>query len=316
MKRILITGVSGYIGGKMAHALASHERVEALIGIDIRPPRNPPAELLFRQHDVRLPMEALFRRHAVDTVIHAAYVLPPIHDTALMEAVNVTGTRNVIAACRETGVEHLVYTSSAAAYGFHPDNAIPLSEDSPLRGNDDFTYSKNKKEIEFIFKERARDLDRTAVTILRPCFVVGPGFANPLASHLKKKVVLCPSPSAPMQFVHEDDLLRIVLLCLEKQVTGIFNVGGEGAMAIADMVRRLGNVYCPLPAVVLAPLNHLAWTLRMTWLTEFPGPALNLMRYSWIVSSAKLIRETGFAYQYGSRAAFDAFVHAVRSGIA
>ena len=316
MKNLLITGVSGYIGGKIARALARHADVATLVGIDIRPPRAPIDGLIFHQRDVRDPMADLFRRHGVDTVIHAAYVLPPIHDKALMEDINVRGTRNVMAACRDTGVAHLLYTSSATAYGFHPDNPIPLTEDSPLRGNDDFIYSKNKKEIEFIFQTMMAEQPSMAITILRPCFVVGPGFANPLANHLKKKVVLCPSPSAPMQFVHEDDLVRVILLCLEKRVTGIFNVAGEGTVTMADMVRRLGNVYCPLPAAVLAPINHLAWTLRMAWLTEFPSPALNIMRYSWIVSSTKLIRETGFTYKYDSSAAFDDFANAVHSGLA
>jgi len=259
-------------------------------------------------------MADICRRHGVDTVIHAAYVLPPIHDKALMEDINVRGTRNVMAACRDTGVSHLLYTSSATAYGFHPDNPTPLTEDSPLRGNDDFTYSKNKKEIEFIFQAMMAEQPPNAITILRPCFVVGPGFANPLANHLKKKVVLCPIPSAPMQFVHEDDLVRVILLCLEKRVTGIYNVAGEGTMAIADMVRRLGNVYCPLPAALLALINHLAWTLHMKRLTEFPSPALNIMRYSWVVSSAKFVRETGFTYRYDSRGAFDDFANAVRCG--
>jgi UDP-glucose 4-epimerase len=314
MKNVLITGVSGYIGGKIARALVRHKQVATLVGIDIRPPQAPLTGLIFHQHDVRNSMADLFRRHGIDTVIHAAYVLPPIHDRALMEDINIKGTRNVIAACRDTGVDHLLYTSSATAYGFHPDNRIPLTEDSPLRGNDDFTYSKNKKEIEFIFQEMIAEQPSTAITILRPCFVVGPGFANPLANHLKKKVVLCPSPSAPMQFVHEDDLLQVILLCLEKRIKGIFNVAGEGTVTVADMVRRLGNVYCPLPAKVMAPLNHLAWILRMTWLTEFPSPALNLMRHPWIVSSARLIRETGFTYRYDSQEAFADFARAVRSG--
>jgi UDP-glucose 4-epimerase len=314
MKRILITGVSGYIGGKIARALAPHERVKKLVGIDIRAPQMPPARLTFVQHDVRTPLADLIGQHAIDTVIHAAYVLPPIHDRALMEDINVAGTRNVITACQQTGVEHLLYTSSATAYGFHPDNEIPLTENSPLRGNDDFTYSKNKREIEFIFQDVIRDQKQTAVTILRPCFVVGPGFNNPLATHLKKRFVLCPSPSAPMQFVHEDDLMRVILMCLEKRVAGIYNVAGDGVLEIADMVHRLGNVYCPLPAAIMTPLNHLAWTLRMTWLTEFPSPALNIMRYPWIVSSAKLIRETGFTYQYDTQTAFDDFANAVKNG--
>jgi UDP-glucose 4-epimerase len=312
MQRILITGVSGYIGGKIARALATHDTVETLVGIDIRAPRNPPDRLTFVQHDVRRPMADVFHQHAIDTVIHAAYVLPPIHDQALMEDINVAGTRNVITSCQRAGVDHLLYTSSATAYGFHPDNEIPLTEDSPLRGNDDFTYSKNKKEIEFIFQDFIRDQKQTAVTILRPCFVVGPGFNNPLATHLKKRFVLCPSPSSPMQFVHEDDLVRVIRLCLEKRLEGVYNVAGEGTLALSEMIRLLGNVHCPLPAALMIPVNHLAWILRLTWLTEFPSPALNIMRYPWIVSSAKLIRETGFTYRYDTQTAFEDFVSAVK----
>jgi len=312
MKRILITGVSGYIGGKVARALATHERVDTLVGIDIRAPQDPPARLTFVPHDVRTPMADLFRRHAIDTVIHAAYVLPPLHDRALMEDINVAGTRNVIAACQQAGVDHLLYTSSATAYGFHPDNEIPLTEDSPLRGNEDFTYSKNKKEIEFIFQDFIRDHKQTAVTILRPCFVVGPGFNNPLATHLKKRFVLCPSPSAPMQFVHEDDLVRVIQLGLEKRLKGVYNVGGEGTLTLKEMIQLLGNSHCPLPAAMMIPINHLAWFLRMTWLTEFPSPALNIMRYTWIVSSAKLIRDTGFRYEYNSRTAFTDFARSLK----
>ena len=311
MKRVLITGVAGYIGGKMARSLASFDKVERLIGIDIRRPLNPPARLVCIPHDVRRPMVDLFRRHAIDTVIHTAFVLVPIHNRALMEDINVGGTRNIITACCEARVDHLLYTSSAAAYGFYPDNQIPLTEDSPLRGNNDLTYSKNKKEIEIIFKDVFCNRQPPAVTILRPCFVVGPGFDNPLATHLKKRLVLCPLPSAPMQFVHEDDLLRVMRLCLEDRLTGIYNVAGNGALEFAEMVRLLGNIYCPLPAAVLAPLNHLAWTLRLKWLTEFPSPALNIMRYPWIVSSEKLIRETGFTYYYDSRSAFADFARSL-----
>ncbi|MDA8137673.1 MAG: NAD-dependent epimerase/dehydratase family protein [Desulfobacteraceae bacterium] len=145
MKKVMISGVSGYIGSRIAAAMDQREAVAEIVGIDIRPPRVQSEKLKFFSLDVRAPLVDLMRAHHVDTVIHAAYVLPPIHDTALMEAINVTGTRNVLEAAAETGVEHLLYTSSTTAYGFHPDNETPLIEESPLRGNDDFTYAKNKK---------------------------------------------------------------------------------------------------------------------------------------------------------------------------
>jgi len=70
-------------------------------------------------------------------MIHTAYILPPIHNKELMEDINVGGTRNVLRACVCAKVEQVLYTSSSTAYGFHPDNDKPLTEDSSLRGNAD-----------------------------------------------------------------------------------------------------------------------------------------------------------------------------------
>ncbi|MBI9085282.1 MAG: NAD-dependent epimerase/dehydratase family protein [Desulfobacterales bacterium] len=312
MKNVLITGVSGYIGGKIARELSAHSKVQRLVGIDVRKPPFSAPKLIFARHDVRAPLTDFFKEHAIDSVIHAAYVLPPLHDKALMEEINVAGTQNVLESCRQAGVSRLMYTSSTTAYGFHPDNEIPLTEGSPLRGNDDFTYSKNKKELEFIFERFIVDYPEISVTVLRPCFVVGPGFNNPLATHLKKRFVLCPRPSAPMQFVHEDDLVRVMVMCLEKEIHGVYNVAGKGELSLEEMVRIMGGIYCPLPMGLMAPINQVAWALRLKWLTEFPSPALNLMRYSWIASPGKLIVDTGFAYGYDSRAAFQDFADSVK----
>jgi UDP-glucose 4-epimerase len=208
VKKVLITGVSGYIGSKIAGALLQNPAVEEIVGLDIRPPRIQSEKLLFVEQDIRAPLVDLLRTHHVDTVVHAAYVLPPIHDKALMEDINLGGTRNVLAATAETGVEHLLYTSSANAYGFHPDNEVPLTENSPLRGNDDFTYAKNKKQIKALMRAFVQDHGQMTVTILRPCFVAGPGFDNPLSRYLRKPVVFFPRRTAEFQFVRGSSHLQ------------------------------------------------------------------------------------------------------------
>lgn len=307
MKNVLITGVSGYLGGKIAAALAENDRLSRLIGIDIREPAACPEKLTFIDHDVRKPLTGIFQDHEIDTVVHAAYVLAPIHDKSLMEDINISGTKNVLAASKTAGISHLVYTSSTTAYGFYPDNPVPLEEESPLRGNDDFTYAKNKKEIESLMQEFIRENSNIAVTILRPCFVVGPGLDNVLAHHLKKKFVILPANHKPFQFVHEDDFLGAVLLCLEKKVSGIFNIAGKGTIEFTEAARMLGNIPVLLPFKLAYILNHIGWILRLSFLTEFPSPMLNLVRYSWVASPDRFLRETGFTYQYDTRSAFEDF---------
>jgi len=256
---ILVTGAAGYIGGKMVKALCKKEWVDTVVGTDINEHNYKHPKYHFEIRDVRESMDDIFDNEQIDIVAHTAYVLSPIHDKNRMEDINKGGTKNVLAASAKAGIKQILYTSSTTAYGFYPDNDNPLTEESPLRGNGDLTYAKNKREIEGIFKEFESKNPEIAVSVLRPCFVVGPGFNNPMAEHLQKKLVMLPANSCPFQFVHEDDLINVSLLLLEKGIGGIFNVTGDGTMSFSEMIKILGNIRIPLPWSIIYPLNTLAW---------------------------------------------------------
>src|ERR687894_29069 len=71
--------------------------------------------------------------------------------------VNLEGSRTVFAAAAAAPrARRLVYTSSVAAYGFHPDNPQPLTEDVPARGTDSFYYSAHKAELETLLADLLR----------------------------------------------------------------------------------------------------------------------------------------------------------------
>lgn len=315
MRNVCITGASGYIGSKIALFLSQENEIENIIGLDIKPPKKSIPKFRFYKHDARDNIDGILTDNSIDTMIHTAYVLPPIHNKQLMEDINVGGTRNVLRACVRAKVEQMLYTSSSTAYGFHPDNDKPLTEDSPLRGNADFTYSKNKREIEMAIPEWIKDSSGMSLTILRPCFVVGPGFDNPLSRYLGKKIVFLPFHTEPMQFVHEDDLVRIIYQALRDKKDGVFNVGGDGTISFAEMVKKLGGILIPLPDKLLSFFNAIAWNLHLWFLSEFPNPAMNMLRYPWVVNSDKLKRQLGFTYKYTTREAFDDYADFVRRRI-
>ena len=81
MKNVFITGISGYLGSKIAKALSNHKDVEKIIGIDIREPSFQLDKFSFIQQDVRDSVLGVLKNNDIDTVIHAAYVLAPGHDT-------------------------------------------------------------------------------------------------------------------------------------------------------------------------------------------------------------------------------------------
>ena len=310
--RILVTGAAGYIGSKLIEALCEKEWVETVIGTDIREPSQNNAKYKFDKRDVRQSMDDIFDAEQIDAVVHTAYILPPIHDSGLMEDINKGGTKNILASAVRAGVKQILYTSSTTAYGFHPDNDAALSETSPLRGNDDFTYARNKKEIENILADFVVDNPQIKVSIVRPCYVIGPGISNPLSRHLKKKFVVYPSSARPWQFVHEDDVRDVLVMLIEKQINGIYNIAADGTITFDEMIRMLGNIPVPLPWPFLYVVNDLAWRLRLSFITEFPSPAMRMMVHPWIAISEKLLAETGYRFQYTTRQAFASFARSVK----
>ena len=313
MKNILITGVSGYFGQKLVSFFENKEEIERICGIDIRPPAFHSPKLSFVKCDVRADLKEAFNGRKIDCVIHTAYILPPIHDTTLMEDINVNGTKNVLNAAAIHGVGQILDCSSGTAYGFHPDNPKYLVEESPLRGNDDFTYAKNKKEIEAWIRDFEKEHPDILLTTIRPCFVVGPGFTNPLARHLCKKICILPDETALFQYIHEDDLVDIMHHLLKKRKKGIYNLAADGTMTFDEMIRILGGYPLKVPTRILWPLNNLMWRLRLSFMTEFPSPCLNMIRYPWIVSNAKVKKDLGYRFKYTTREAFEDFAHYVKS---
>lgn len=312
MERVCITGVSGYIGGKLVSRLNDMPEIKETVGIDVVKPSTVTKKSSFYQRDVREPVDKILKEHAIDTLVHLAYIVAPIHNRSKMEDININGTVNILTSCARAGVKQILYTSSATAYGFHADNDVPLTEGSPLRGNDDFTYSKTKKQLEGVFSAFINANPDIVGTIIRPAFVIGPGWNDPLSRHLRKKLVLLPSNTKAFQFVHEDDLIEIVCLLLKKKAAGAFNIGAKGAITSDDMIRLLGNVPVRLPFGLMYMFTELAWNLRLAFLAEFPGPALNLARYTWVVSSEKLRMELGYEYRYTTKEAFEDFVRHVK----
>lgn len=303
--RILITGAAGYLGGKISESLLLKEGVKKVVGTDIHPKTIDHPKYRFYLRDIRDRLNDIFFLEAIDTVIHTAYVVSPIHNKSLMEDINKGGVRNILEASQKAGVSQILYTSSTAAYGFHPDNDQPLRESSPLRGNDDNTYARNKKEIEGLLAEFGSRNPELTITIVRPCIVVGPGFNNPIARHLKKKWVIHPANPQPWQMVHEDDLVGIMTLLLEKKIAGIFNIAGDGTITFSEMIQMLGNKRLPLPWWLIYTLNNLAWYLGRS---VFPSPSLRFMIHPLIASNEKVKKETGYTFRYTTREAFQDYV--------
>lgn len=300
MKRVAITGAAGYLGSALARALADVRDVEAIVGIDIRQPQQPAPQLHFYQKDITTPLAPIFTQEGVDTVVHLAFLLNPTRDRRLSRRVNVDGTANVLRASEEAGVKHLLFMSSATAYGAHRDNPTPLTEEAPLRPNSGMTYAQDKAQTDLMAQAFAREHTKMAVTILRACPVLGPTADNFVVRGLFRSAVYkVAGHDPPMQYLHEEDLLRLLLHCLRNRVAGTYNVAGEGTVPYSELARLSGKRLVSLPPGLLELLASLSWSLHLQ--SDGTAAGVAFIKYPWVASTEKLKREAGFSPRLSSR---------------
>ena len=140
MKNVAITGIGGYLGGLLLDRLGQEDEVERIIGLDIKEPGVTSSKLKFYQQDVRKPFADIFIDNEIDTAVHLAFQVTPIHDEKGTHSINITGSQNFLEACEKAGASQLFYMSSYTAYGAHADNPESISEDAPLRPAANFPY--------------------------------------------------------------------------------------------------------------------------------------------------------------------------------
>ncbi|WP_367299465.1 NAD-dependent epimerase/dehydratase family protein [Hafnia alvei] len=162
---VTIIGGAGFIGTRLAHALAS-ANVNFRI-VDIKKSTAYASQWLYG--DVTNTSSLLEALSGSSVVINlAAEHKDNVHPISLYYDVNVQGAKNVCDAAEQLGIKHVVFTSSVAVYGFVEKETGEDGEFHPF--ND---YGKSKLEAESVYDSwQARDTERTLVTI-RPTVVFG-----------------------------------------------------------------------------------------------------------------------------------------------
>jgi len=302
MKNILITGISGYIGNRMTEELAKRHDIEKIVGIDISPPPDKSAsQVLFYEKDIRDPdIGKLLVQHRVDTVLHLAFVVQPIHDLKRMHDIDANGTQNVLEQSRRAGVSHLIAISSTLAYGAHSDNPDILTEEDPLRGKQSYPYGFYKAETDRMIQLFAKNNPEMTVTILRPCTVFGPNIDNYVSRMLFLPVtVSIKGYDPPVQFVHEDDFVDACLSALAHQVPGAFNIAGDGTITVREIAATLGTRVFPMPAWLIYPILECLWRIHFPMIEVNRG-YLDYVRYPFVTSNKKAKQELDFTPRYSS----------------
>ena len=263
---VAVTGPTGTFGHGLMPLLQDDPRVSRVIGI-ARRPFDPSSEgwtkMEYRRGDVR-DQDALTEAFAgADVVVHLAFLIVG-GGRETTRAINVDGTLNTFRAAAAAGAKRFVYASSVAAYGFHRDNPVGMTEQWPVRPADKLFYAQEKAELEQLLQQEAAQHPEVALYLLRPPVVLGPhtvggktmlpGPLAPLNKHLQSAFRRLPVPvpalvpDLPLQFIHEDDVGRALLQCVVAAgPAGAYNIAGDGVLSMVDVARELGIIPISVP---------------------------------------------------------------------
>ncbi len=188
--KVLVTGSNGFLGSWLTRALVDqgHE-VFALVR-----PSSDLSELEgvgceYRYGDVTDLPSLLNATSGIDYIFHLAGLIAyKKSEYAAMEKVNVQGTANVVAVCRERKIKRLVYLSSVVAIGAGFTTNEILNEDSKYNIADlNLGYFETKRRAEEIVKASCANGEIDAV-ILNPSTIYGPGDAKKGSRSMQVKV--------------------------------------------------------------------------------------------------------------------------------
>jgi UDP-glucose 4-epimerase len=310
-KTLAITGISGYFGKVLTPLLDRDPNIGRVIGIDLRPPAKTSLSSKSEFHllDIRDPKVEQVIEEA-DALVHLAFVLMRRPGDNELDDINIRGTQELIRSAARKGIKRIVITNSVVGYGFHPDNPIPLTEESPLRSNAKLYYSRAKGMNEAFLDEFCLEHPDILVTRLRPCTVVGP-HADPdqMASMVNPTAVVVQGYDPPIQLLHEEDLAQALHLAISKDLPGIYNVTSDDPRSLRELARSAGGKIIPLPSFVVRAVMAILWK---TGASVFAPEWIDLSRYSIVASNEKL-KAAGWTPKYTTTQAFASVLEAFGS---
>lgn len=180
MSKVLVTGANGFLGGWVVRRLLEEgHQVFSLVRKSSDLSELEGVKTEFVHGDVTDLHSLLAAFDGMDSVFHLAGLIAyKKSDREKMEVVNVEGTRNVVEACRATGIRRLVHLSSVVAIGAGFTPRQILTEDSVYNLEKlNLGYFETKRKAELIVKEAVQK-NRLDAVILNPSTIYGPGDAR------------------------------------------------------------------------------------------------------------------------------------------
>jgi UDP-glucose 4-epimerase len=301
-QRVLITGISRHLAGRLAQQLEADPDVEEIVGVGLNEPEMDLERTRFVRADIRNPLILdVLERNAIDTIVHLSIIATPtrVGGRTAMKEINVIGSLQLFAAAqRLPTLRKVVMKSTTAVYGASPQDPAMFTEHLLAHGVPAHGYAKDAVEVGTAARDFGRRRPDVCLTIFRFANFMGSQIETPLTRYLSLPVVPTALGYDPrIQFVHEDDAVEVLRLATREEL-------------LSQAIRRCGKVRLPIP-VPLA--NSTAGLVRRFGLVDFPADQVPLLVYGRVVDTERLKRTFGFTPTYTTEAALEEFVRGHRS---
>ena len=303
---VLVTGAARHLGGLMVRSLVRDPSVDRVVGVDVVPPRRPLLGAEFVRADIRNPVIGRVLGSAgVDTVVHMGVIATPQQagGRTAMKDINVIGTMQLLAACQKSeSVRCLVVKSTSSVYGAGPRDPALFTEGMTPKHPPTSGWAKDSVEVEGYVRGFARRRPDVDVSILRLANVIGPRVETAMTAYFTLPVI--PTVlgfDARLQFVHEDDSISALHRAVTATATGVFNIAGDGVLALSQAVRRTGRPTLPVPGALLGVVGR---ALAPTRLVDFSTEQVRFLTYGRAIDTSRAQRELGFVAKRSTPAAF------------
>ena len=311
---VLVTGVSRDLGRRAARQIARTPGVAKVIGVDVVPPKGDVGDVSFVRADIRTPViSKVLGKEDVDTVVHMSVIATPgrVGGRNTMKELNVIGTMQLLAACqRSASVRHLVVKSTGTFYGSSSRDPAMFTEDLQPRAVPRSGYAKDVYEVEGYVRGFSRRRPDVRVTQLRCANVIGAHVVSPITSYFRLPVIPTVLGFDPrLQFLHENDLMRVLTDAVVGEPHGTFNVAGDGTLVLSQAIRRMGRVGVPMPGFAVGGLGS---ALKRARMADFSPEQIAFLTFGRVLDTSRMRADLGFEPEYDTASAFADFARSVR----
>ncbi|MFT4601013.1 MAG: UDP-glucose 4-epimerase [Arenicella sp.] len=304
---ILVAGGSGAMGHKLIKQLLIQYPNAMIHCLDVQAPLINSNRLTF--HDVDIRSQTI---HEILKVNNCKIVF---HLIAIMDGVSaseeeifdieVNGLQNIINASIDTEVEHFIFISSGAVYGYKPGLPRFIPESQSVETNNIIRYGRNKAIAENLLQsfciEKGLDM-----TIFRPCSILGADSSNIVSKWFDRKVIIgLKNTLVPFSFVWEDDLIACFLEAMQKRITGVYNVTGKGWVSLEQIAQLQSKKYLPFHKERLQKVIGL---LNRMSLIRYKKEHLDFLKYRPVLDRKKLTSAFSYKFKWTSLEAFERYL--------